>query len=233
MSDAPSDPPAMPASTGEFAARLASRLCHDFISPASAIISGLDLLEDPNSKDLQAEALSLIASSAKKLVDMLTFARAAYGGSASLETFESGQLEALARNVFDHVRPELDWAIAPQTFDKTTARTLLNLAEMGAGALPMGGVAKLTTRTENGWTAVIVECRGPRLRLDPQVSGGVRGEPPPAGPAGKWVQAFYVFNQVREAGGAVACEQTEDQVVFTAAVPQGQSATNVAAQTAP
>ncbi len=126
MSDAPSDPPAMPASTGEFAARLASRLCHDFISPASAIISGLDLLEDPNSKDLQAEALSLIASSAKKLVDMLTFARAAYGGSASLETFESGQLEALARNVFDHVRPELDWAIAPQTFDKTTANPVFD-----------------------------------------------------------------------------------------------------------
>ena len=28
----------------ELAARLAARLCHDFISPASAIVSGIDLI---------------------------------------------------------------------------------------------------------------------------------------------------------------------------------------------
>jgi histidine phosphotransferase ChpT len=227
MSESPSraeapEPEAVsaPTSAGEFAARLASRLCHDFISPASAIISGLDLLEDPNSRDLQEEAMSLIASSARKLVDMLTFARAAYGGSSAQESFESGQLETLARSVFDHVRPELDWAVAPHSFDKTAARTLLNLAEMGAGALPMGGTARITTRSEDGWCAIRVEGQGPRLRLDPQVAGGLRGEPPPSGPAGKWVQAFYVHNQIKEAGGVVACEQTDERVTFTAALPE-------------
>jgi histidine phosphotransferase ChpT len=215
----PELPPAASPSAGEFAARLASRLCHDFISPASAIVSGLDLLDDPNGKDLQEEAMALIASSSKKLVDMLTFARAAYGGSASAESFESGQLETLARSVFDHIRPDLDWAIAPQTFDKAAARVLLNLAEMGGGVLPMGGTARVTSRTEDGWTAIMVESKGPRLRLDPQVTDGLKGEPAPAGPAGKWVQAYYVYNQVREAGGVVASEQTEERVAFTAALP--------------
>ena len=32
------------ARTAEVAAYLAARMCHDFISPASAIVSGLDLL---------------------------------------------------------------------------------------------------------------------------------------------------------------------------------------------
>lgn len=223
MTDLASDPqtnaPEAAPTSGEFAARLASRLCHDFISPASAIVSGLDLLEEPDTNGLHAEAMALVASSAKKLVAMLTFARAAYGGSTAAESFDSAQLEAFARSVFDHVRPELDWAVAPQVFDKPAARVLLNLAEMGAGALPMGGTARVTTKTENGWTAIIVEGRGPRLRLDPQVAGGLRGEPAPGGPAGKWVQAFYVHNQVKEAGGVAACEQTDEKVVFTVALP--------------
>ena len=49
----------------EFASLLASRLCHDFISPASAIVSGLDLLEYPDSADMRDDAMALIASSAK------------------------------------------------------------------------------------------------------------------------------------------------------------------------
>lgn len=215
----PELPPAAPPTSGEFAARLASRLCHDFISPASAIISGLDLLDDPNGKDLQEEAMALIASSSKKLVDMLTFCRAAYGGSASAESFDSAELERLARSVFTHIRPDLDWAVAPQIFDKAAARVLLNLAEMAGGALPMGGTARVTTRTEDGWTAIMVEARGPRLRLDPQVAGGLKGEPAPAGPAGKWVQAYYVYNQVQEARGVVASEQTEERIAFSAALP--------------
>ncbi|MGZ3299264.1 MAG: hypothetical protein ACXU8O_09630, partial [Asticcacaulis sp.] len=31
----------------ELATQLVAKLCHDFISPAGAIMSGLDLLEDP------------------------------------------------------------------------------------------------------------------------------------------------------------------------------------------
>ena len=210
---------ASPPTAGEFAARLASRLCHDFISPASAIVSGLDLLEDPSAQDMRDEAMSLITNSAKKLVDMLTFARTAYGGSSAPESFDSGQLEALARGVFDHVRPDLDWAVAPQILDKAAARILLNLAELGAGALPMGGTARVSVRSEAGWTAVIVEGRGPRIRLDPQVTDGLKGLPAPSGPAGKWVQAFYVRTQAAEAGGAAKVEADEDKVVFTAAIP--------------
>src|SRR6185369_5226515 len=73
--------------TAEFAAFLAARMCHDFISPASAIVSGLDLLEDPSAQDMREEAMGLIAASARKLADLLQFSRVAFGASASAETF--------------------------------------------------------------------------------------------------------------------------------------------------
>ena len=73
----------------ELAARLAAKLCHDFVSPAGAIVSGLDLLDDPTAKDMRDEAMQLIASSARKLTDLLAFARVAFGSTAVQVSFES------------------------------------------------------------------------------------------------------------------------------------------------
>ena len=69
---------AAPVRTAEVAAYLAARMCHDFISPASAIASGLDLLEDPSAQDMREEAMALIAASARKLADQLSFCRVAF-----------------------------------------------------------------------------------------------------------------------------------------------------------
>ncbi len=101
----------------ELAAHLAGRLCHDMISPVSAIVSGLDLLEDPSAQDMRDDAMSLIEQSARKLAAILSFARVAYGSSASAETFDPRDLEGLTRGVFSHVRAELDWAVEIQRLD--------------------------------------------------------------------------------------------------------------------
>ena len=96
----------------ELAARLASKLCHDFISPAGAIVSGLDLLDDPAAKDMRDDAMELIAASARKLVDQLAFARVAFGAAAGVALFDCAELERLTQGVYAHVRADLDWAVA-------------------------------------------------------------------------------------------------------------------------
>src|ERR1700761_4621491 len=95
-SDSLAAPPpisARPASQAELAAHLAGRLCHDLISPVSAIVSGLDLLEDPSAQDMRDDAMNLIAQSARKLASALSFARVAYGSSSSAETLHTRGLE--------------------------------------------------------------------------------------------------------------------------------------------
>eukprot|EP01035_Chromulina_nebulosa_P047911 gene47911-64981_t len=104
------------------AAYLAARMCHDFISPASAISSGLDLLEDPSAQDMREEAMGLIVNSARKLADQLSFCRVAFGASASAETFDARELEKLAQGAFAHMRATLDWEIdAPSHLDLISA----------------------------------------------------------------------------------------------------------------
>src|ERR1700761_2406062 len=137
-------------SQSELAAHLAGRLCHDLISPVSAIVSGLDLLEDPSAQDMRDDAMNLIDQSARKLAAALSFARVAYGSSSSAETFDPKDLEVLTRGVFSHVRAQLDWAVQSERLHKPAARALLNLAQLGATALPTGGVARLTVETDGG-----------------------------------------------------------------------------------
>lgn len=203
----------------ELAAYLAARMCHDFISPASAISSGLDLLDDPSAQDMREEAMGLITSSAKKLADLLSFCRVAFGASASAETFDARDLEKLAQGVFAHMRAELVWAVDTPAVNKPAARTLLNLSQMAGAALPTGGVAKVRAVQEGASLAIAIESTGPRARLRPEVLAGLQGQPPGEGLHGHWVQAYYTHLFVTDAGGRVFADVQEERVIFAATLP--------------
>jgi histidine phosphotransferase ChpT len=194
-------------------------LCHDFISPASAIVSGLDLLEDPTANDMRDDAMNLIAASAKKLVSLLAFSRVAFGGSAAAESFDTRDLEKLARGIYDHVRPELEWAVVAPVLSKPAARALLNLAQLGAGALPTGGVAKVFAGVQGDSYLIGVEAQGPRARLRPEVVSGLDGQRLAEGLGGHWVQAYYLHVMLKAAGGQVDHAAAEERVILRARVP--------------
>jgi histidine phosphotransferase ChpT len=212
------DVAAAPPPTAQVAAFLAARLCHDFISPASAIVSGLDLLEDPTAQDMRDEAMSLISSSARKLADLLSFSRVAFGASASADTFDTRELEKLAGGVFNHMRAELEWDVELESLNKPAARALLNLVQMGGAALPTGGRTRVRAAREGEFTAIAVDSVGPRAKLRPEVLAGLRGESS-EGLHGHWVQAYYVHLFLTDVGGRVFADINEERVLFAATVP--------------
>jgi histidine phosphotransferase ChpT len=222
MSDTPAQHvPVPPPRPTELAAYLAARMCHDFISPASAIVSGLDLLEDPSAQDMRDEAMSLIGASARKLSDLLSFTRVAFGASATAETFDSRALETLAQGVFAHMRAELDWQVEPPSVEKPVARALLNLAQLGGAALPTGGTTRVrATQDELGTVRLAVESQGPRARLRPEVLAGLKGEGMGEGLHGHWVQAYYLHLIVRDAGGRLKAEASDEKVTFAVLLPK-------------
>jgi histidine phosphotransferase ChpT len=216
---APLDPIATVVRPAELTAYMAARLCHDFISPASAIVSGLDLLEDPSAQDIREEAMGLIATSARKLADLLSFSRVAFGASASAETFDVRELERLAQGVFAHMRAQLEWRVEPPAVNKPAARALLNLSQMAGAALPTGGVARIRAVQEGASLAIACEAEGNRAKLRAEVLQGLRGEALVDGLPGHWVQAYYVNLFLADAGGRVFVDVAEDRVVFAATVP--------------
>lgn len=207
-------------STAQIAAFLAARMCHDFISPVSAIVSGLDLLEDEGAQDMREDAIGLIAASGRKLADLLAFTRVAFGASASADTFDPRELETLSQAVFAHQRANLVWTVEPASLDKPSARTILNLAQMAGASLPMGGEAQVRAVSDGAATVIAAEAVGAKARLRPEVEAGLLGRPLPDGMLhGHWVQAYYVHLFVTEAGGRVLVESAEGKVTFAATLP--------------
>lgn len=213
-------PPIGQVEAPDLAAQIAARLCHDFISPASAIVSGLDLLEDPSANDMRDDAMKLIETSAKKLVAILAFARVAFGASASAETFDTRDLQRLTQGVYDHVRPDLEWAVDLPSLNKPAARALLNLAQIAATALPTGGKAKVFAKPEENGLLLGVEAEGARCRVRPEVLSGLKGEPLGEGLGGHWVQAYYLHALVTQSGGILDFEVEDTRAVFAVRLPR-------------
>ena len=211
MNDEPSDA-ASSVGAVELAARLAGRMCHDYISPAGAIVSGLELLDDPTAPEMSEDAMKLIADSARKLLALLKFDRVALGVSTSAETFRTRELFQLTHDLFAHARAELDWRVEPESLDKSAARVLLNLAQVALGALPAGGLAKVEVVIEDGDLVASADARGPRARLRPAVIEGLSGARLSEGLSGQWVQAYYLRSIVDELGGSLTFEATDKRV---------------------
>ena len=201
------------------AAFVAAKLCHDFISPAAAISSGLDLLKDPSAQDMRDDAMNLIEASSAKLIEIVNFARVAFGAATMAETFEAGELEKLTRAAFSHGRAELEWDVEPATFTKPAARALLNLAQIAGAALSMGGTAKVSVRSEDADLVMRTQSTGPRIRVKAETLTGLKGEPLTEGLAGQWIQGFWLHEVVREAGGTLTPDVGEEAFTLEIRIP--------------
>ncbi|WP_292228334.1 histidine phosphotransferase ChpT [Brevundimonas sp.] len=203
----------------ELATYIAAKLCHDFISPSGAIVSGLDLLDDPSAQDMRDDALALIAQSARKMVALVHFARVAFGAATTSERFTARELQALVTGVTVGGRATLDWRVNEGEFSKPQARALINLAYLTIGALPMGGNAVIETRVENGVLHLTGHADGARARLKPEALTGLNGLRLNEGLAGQWIQPYWLWLTVTEAGGDLTTTIEDGRVVLSATMP--------------
>lgn len=209
----------LPVDGTELATYIAAKLCHDFISPSGAIVSGLDLMQDPTAQDMREDALALIEQSARKMVALVHFARVAFGAATTSEKFTAREIEGLVSGMVQGGRASLDWRIADGEFTKPQARALTNLAYLTVGALPMGGVATIQSRVENGLLYLEGLAEGARARLKPEAVTGLAGERLVEGLAGQWIQPYWLWLTVNEAGGALRVKVEDGKVALVARMP--------------
>src|SRR5712672_4291535 len=94
----------------DLAALLCSRVCHDLISPAGAIVNGLEVLEEAKDEETKTFALNLIKKSARTASARLQFCRLAFGaaGSAGAQ-IDTGDAQAMARGFIEDDKTKLTW----------------------------------------------------------------------------------------------------------------------------
>ena len=222
MTDAAETPAAtlnLPVDGAELASFVAAKLCHDFISPAGAIRSGLDLLDDPSAQDMRDDALSLIADSADKMIALVHFARVAFGAATTSERFSGEELKTLVEGMTKGGRATVDWRVTETSFSKPTARALINLAYLTAGALATGGVATVASRREHDFLVLEGVAEGPRARLKPEAITGLAGQRLSEGLPGQWVQPYWLWTTVTDAGGTLGVAVEDGRVGLTVRMP--------------
>lgn len=121
---------------------MASKICHDLVSPVGAINNGVELIEDIGG-DVVNEAMQLISSSAEQAARRLRIFRIAYGrsGSDGNLTFKDVHDTLLAHFEFSKTKLHFTDDCPHYSFVETRGalRNLINLTLLAEETLVYGG----------------------------------------------------------------------------------------------
>lgn len=151
---------------------LCSRLCHDLVSPVSAIGNGVELLEEAGA-DMSDEAMQLIAQSADLAARRLKLFRMAFGAAGGQDDIRLDDVRALTEGWFQGGKVGVRWDLrslegAPRGLPKL----LLVAALLCDESLPLGGVLRVAA--EGG--AVLMLAEGARCALRPEARAVLSGD---------------------------------------------------------
>jgi histidine phosphotransferase ChpT len=200
---------------------LASRLCHDLISPIGAVNNGLELLEEDAGR-LAEDALDLAAKSGRHAGHLLQYFRLAFGQSGSGSSARPTEIRDLIAGVMVGTRHELEWPEAGQgpALPPGAGKIILNLAIVATDLLPRGGKVSIGTVPSPGWFAIAITASGPEVRISNDVTLALDDDADTAQLTPRTVQVYFVKRLARRMGGElVVPAPARDHVRLTVALP--------------
>lgn len=205
----------------DLAALVASRVCHDVISPVGAIVNGLEILEDEKDEGMRGFAFDLIKKSAEQASARLQFCRIAFGaaGSAAAQ-LDLGDAEQVARGFVVDQKTSLVWEANRQLLPKNIVKLLLNLVLVATTTIPRGGEIKVTSEGEGEATSFAIVTTGPSARVPANVLDLLAGKAPEDRVDAHVIQPFYAGLVARAAKMTVTIEaEVEGERIVTRARP--------------
>jgi len=160
---------------------LSSKLCHDLVSPVSAISNGVELVEDVGG-DVVEEAMKLIGDSAAHASRRLRVFRMAYGRAGDEDNLNAKDVKQIAEQYMAGGKITLTWAEDQPTMALVEQRgflkTLLNLILFSEEVLAYGGVVTLRSATTDMIESCRLEIVGRNAQLSDQARAALEGTTP-------------------------------------------------------
>ncbi len=155
---------------------LSSKICHDLVSPVSAINNGVELIEDIGG-DVIDEAMKLIGASAGHAARRLRLFRMAFGRAGSEENLAIKEVKQTAEQYLSAGKTMLHWSDDLPTYEVATRRgflkVLLNMIILSEEILVYGGV--VTLRPLVGGQGCRLEIVGRGAQLTPAFEAALDG----------------------------------------------------------
>ncbi|GLK79768.1 histidine phosphotransferase ChpT [Methylopila turkensis] len=205
----------------DLAALIASRVCHDVISPVGAIVNGLEILEDEKDEGMRGFAFDLIKKSAAQASARLQFCRIAFGAAGSAASvLDLGDAEQVARGFIEDQKTKLTWEANRQLLLKNKVKLLLNLVLVATTTIPRGGVIAVSAEGEGDATAFRIVATGPTARVPANVVDLIAGRAPEDRVDAHVIQPFYAGLVAKAANMEVTIEaEVEGERIVTRATP--------------
>lgn len=197
-----------------------SRICHDLISPITAVNNGMELLGD-NPVDLIDEIKDLLTHSAREASRRLQFFRVAFGLGGS-EAAPIGLEEAgrLAQGLVDGGKTTLEWPNdVSREIGMPGMKILLNTTLMGVDALPRGGTVKVEVGSDTR-LSLKVTAQGQGARIAEECRRALSSDTEIGALTARSVQAYLTYSLINTLGGSLEIgDGGSDEISLNAVLP--------------
>jgi histidine phosphotransferase ChpT len=199
----------------DLAALLCSRVCHDLISPAGAIVNGLEVLEEKDSDDeTKTFALDLIKRSARTASARLQFCRLAFGAAGSANAqIDLGNAQAMARGFIEDDKTKLTWNLPHALLPKNRVKLLLNMLIIAGQTIPRGGTLTVDPVGEGETMGFRISASGLNARIPHAVPALLEGISENGSIDAHAVQPFYAGLLARACGLKVNLTTEGDAII--------------------
>lgn len=196
------------------ASYLASKICHDLVSPVGAAASALDFMQETTG-DMREEAEQLLETSTNRSLARLQFLRYAFGSMGlSNGAAELHEAKTIAEGYVGSHKGKIEWNIAADSLSFAQVRIMMNLVMLGMACLSRDGVLKVSIEQSDS-ISIDVEASGFKARLSPSVRTALNHQEPEDGWDPMTIQPYFTTMIVDELGGGFAFREGEERVQFT------------------
>lgn len=187
----------------ELIALIASRICHDLVSPIGAIANGIEILgEEAGDREIREQALDLIAGSALQASRRLSFCRLALGaGGGPAAMLDTADVVRTASELLDGGRVSLDWRESPPSLPRNIVKVTLLYILAGADCLARGGRLSVAANPSEEKWLIRVSANGDRLTIHPALPAAIAGTLELSEIDAKLAPTVYAGHLARERGG--------------------------------
>ncbi len=203
--------------SSKLAAFIASRICHDLISPVASVNSALELLEEPGDADMKAQAEQLLHNGAESAGARIQLLRYAFGSAGLSDTAaDRHEVRRIVEGFMKSHKPSVEWDIDTDHFSCGHARVLMNLVIMATAAIPRGGVVNLRVLNDTDGLSIIAQAKGPKARLSEFTEAALSGNTPEEGWSARTIQPLFAKMVADDLDGDLIAVAAEEEITFTA-----------------
>ena len=198
-------------------AYIASRICHDLVSPVSSVTTALDFIDDPGGGEMKDQAETLLKNGATHASHRLQFLRYAFGSiGLSDGAADIHEAKKITEDFVATHKPSIEWDIDTDHIGFGHARLMMNMVLVGIDCLPRGGVITLRMKSEPGGLTITATCKGDRARLREETEVALRGEQPENGWSAQNVQPLFTRMMADEFSGELTAKASDEMVIIMA-----------------